>query len=24
MLADRSGYANELCIFPEIPEYRQQ
>ena len=24
MLADKSDYANGLCIFPEIPEYRQQ
>jgi hypothetical protein len=24
MLADKSDYANGLCIFPETPEYRQQ
>jgi hypothetical protein len=23
-LADKSDYANGLCIFPEIPEYRPQ
>jgi hypothetical protein len=24
MLADKSDFANGLCIFPETPEYHQQ